>query len=213
MDKTRNIIKANEGKYNEFSEYLKIVEIIEKHISLMPDVAIENCKSLIEGISRKILDKLGQYYRDGGRRPESASSLARKVLNQLLPKSEFDAVVVQTSDTLITRISEIRNERGDISHGRSYPKTNYSDSNLAELIVNTTDSYIFYVLNIFFNKDWSYLDEINYIDNVDFNDMMDTENTLPGISYSKALFDQDIISYKEQLKDYMSQNSEENSNE
>jgi hypothetical protein len=52
--------------------------------------------------------------------------------------------------------------------------------------------------------DLSYLEEVDYDKNEDFNNMLDEEYDLGYVIYSKALYDQDPISYGEQLEEYRS---------
>lgn len=208
MDKTRKIIRDNKDKFPNFDYYIAIIENIESNIGKMPDIAIEGCKSLIEGISKTILIRLNIPYSDKGRNADSPAALLKKVLDALSNDSDFEVIYTQSTISLVTRMAQIRNERGDISHGRSVPKILASDKDLAELIAHTTDGVVSYLLKIIFSRDWSYLNEPKFEDNTEFNDLLDSEHATSGIIYSKALFDQDIISYKEQLKDYLSEKEE-----
>lgn len=213
MDKTRQIIVQHKKDFPDFEYYTSILDEIEEHIDNMPDISIEACKSLIEGVSKTILRKLKIAYIEKGRNADTPSSLLRKVLNALSTNSEFELIYTQSSLSLVNRMAEIRNDRGDLSHGRATPKLSSSNSDLAQLVAHVCDGVVFYLLRIVFSTDWSYLNEPMYDENPDFNEILDSENILPGITYSRALFDQDIIFYKEQLKNYNSENSKEKSNE
>ncbi len=205
MDKTRQIINKYKDEFPEFDYYISILDEIDNHTSTMPDISIEACKSLIDGISKTILSKLQIVYIEKGRNLESSASLLKKTLNALATNSDFDLVYTQSSLSLVNRIAEIRNDRGDLSHGRATPKLSSSTSDMAELVSDVCDGVVCYLLKIVFATDWSYLNEIKYEDNMAFNDELDANNIAQGIIYSKALYDQDIISYKEQMKNYNSE--------
>ena len=49
------IINSKKSEEPNFIEHLKIVEIIEQNKVSKPDISIETCKALVEGISKKIL--------------------------------------------------------------------------------------------------------------------------------------------------------------
>ncbi|EKE24928.1 MAG: hypothetical protein ACD_5C00354G0005 [uncultured bacterium] len=205
MDKTRKIIDDNKDAFPEFQYYHNILDKIEENIEKMPDIAIESCKSLFEGTSKTILKFLGENYQENGRNPDSSDNLVKKAINELSKyTSEFDPVFVQAACGFVKRMSEIRNERGDISHGKSVPKNKNSDHNLSEMVSNVTDCTLSYILNVFFKSAIPNFEENNYDKYSDFNEFLDNENEI-GISYSKALFDQDIVAYRERLNNYLSE--------
>ena len=104
----------------------------------------------------------------------------------------------------------LRNERGDISHGKSAPKLTSSSPQLAKLIVNTTDGLAAFLLDELFSLDLSDLDPLQYEDNPVFNEYLEELSPLSSeISYSKALFDQDFVSYEEQLEDFKAEQENE----
>ncbi len=210
MNKTRQIISDNKIEFPEFGYYHNIIDKIEENIIKMPDIAIECCKSLVEGISKTILIKLGISYSEVGRNIDSPKDLLKKVLNSIPIAAAHDPELVTRICELISRMTEIRNKRGDISHGRASPKEIDSDTNLAKFIAHVTDSTLCYLLEIYFSTDLSYLEEIKYDDNIEFNNFLDGQYELIGVTYSKALFDQDAISYEEQRNNYLSNKEEEN---
>ena len=208
MDKTRRIINDNKDKFPEFQYYHNIIDKIEENVEKMPDVAIESCKSLVEGSSKTILNKLKIPFLEKGRDADTPRGLLKKVLDNI-PDTSYDPEFITRSCELITRMTEIRNRNGDISHGKFSPKKIESDVNLAEYIIQITDSTMHYLFKIYFSADLSYIEETKYEDNEEFNEFLDSDNELEGIIYSQALFDQDIISYKEQLNTYLSSEEEE----
>lgn len=169
----------------------------------MPDITIESCKSLIEGISKTILKKLNVSYSEEGRNIDAPRDLIKKFFDELPDHVFCDAELATRTADLVIRMSEIRNKRGDISHGRLSPKEVNSDTRLAEFTIHITDAIICYLLEIYFSSDLSYLEGTKYENNAEFNSFLDENNKIDGILYSRALFDQDLVSYEEKLKNYL----------
>lgn len=199
MEKTRNVIMSHIDKFQEFNYYLNILDKIDENIQVMPDVSIECCKALFDGISKTILDKFNISYVEN---TDTSSSLLKKVFKQINNEDDISKEFVQISHIFIVRVNELRNERGDISHGKAVPKENNSDKYLAGSIVGISDNIISYILSRYFEYDLLELEEIKYENNINFNEYLDSEFYIEGVIYSKALFDQDIVAYKEGLNNY-----------
>lgn len=205
MEKTRQIILNHERDFPFFAEYyIQIINKIEENIQLMPDIAIEGCKALIEGVSKGILKYQGKPYESTSRTNGTPQRFLKEALQSLYGK--VDEEFVQSTANFVIRIGQLRNDRGDISHGKAAPKDESSDKYLAEVIARTTDGLVCYLLTIFFTTDWSYLEEIKYDKNEEFNQYLDEGMELDGVLYSKALFDQDPVAYKQQLENYQDAN-------
>jgi len=204
MNKTRQIIDDNKDKFPEFQYYHNIIDKIEENIEKMPDITIESCKSLVEGVSKGILKYLKEEYKQIGRKDGSTQNYLKRVLKKVSKNSKVDIEFIRSTANFVKRIAEIRNERGDISHGKAAPKEAVSDKHLAGSIAHITDGLVCYLLSIFFDTDWSYLEEVKYEKNDEFNQFLDDGLEIEGVTYSKALFDQDPISYKQQLENYLS---------
>lgn len=209
MDKARKIIDDNKKDFVEFQYYHNIIDKIEENIEVMPDITIESCKSLIEGISKTILSKLEISYSENGKNADAPRTLLKKVLDNILIPEEHDQEFVYKLCELVNRMTEIRNKRGDISHGRLSPKEANSDFLLAGFIASVTNEAVYYILSIFFKMDFSYLKGLRYEDNIDFNQYLDEEYSIGGVLYSRALFDQDLVAYNERLNDYLFSKEEE----
>ena len=67
--------------------------------------------------------------------------------------------------------------------------------------MNITDNMLYYVLHSFSKV--SLIKELEYEDNSDFNEWLDNENPLGFLSYSRALFDQEPVTYQEELQNYL----------
>lgn len=123
---------------------------------------------------------------------------------------------IRACQTLINKISNFRNDRGDISHGRDVPKILKSDVNLSRLILEITESLLRYTLASFFILDLEKkaqefelieVDEeetiirLKYEDNPEFNDSLDEEYPYPGkLLYSQALYELYYKDYEIQLQ-------------
>jgi len=217
MEKFRQELKQS-NKFNS-QYYDELFEIIDRYVESKPDITIETCKSVLEGLSRLVLQEIEQV-------PES------ELHNKKLPKTFKDAraclqkewegnvrVTCGYDDEFLSRfggltsgieqilnteivsyIGTLRSGHGDISHGRSPFKEQVNDSDLAELIVGITDSITTYMLR---KLNQFTEDKLLYDDNPTFNRFLDEAFPIDGVvSYSKALFEQDKVDYEGQLEDY-----------
>ncbi len=203
--KTRKIIDLNVSKHDGFEGYYLLIEKVQKNVNINPDISIEACKSLIEWISKFILTKVDNTYKP--EKIEDLWKLVKRMFLNLWTYSwvEIEDILVSRLVSVIIRVWEIRNSRWDVSHGKIYPKDEVSDINLSNFIASITDELLFYVLNIFFNLDFSSDEWIKYEDNEDFNDYLDEENDFIFIwkkKYSEALFELEPETYVTELTDF-----------
>jgi hypothetical protein len=209
MKLVRTLISQNNDKYEYFSYYEGIIDVIEQKIQSHPDICIESCKSLIEGVSKTIVKRLDVTATDADLDKMDVMPLFKRAANKL---SEYDEELeldfINRTASLIQNFGQIRNERGDISHGRAAPKEVYSSPQFSSLVARVTEALAFYVLEHFFRLQLPNETQIKYEDNPDFNEMLDIANPLGSLSFSKALFDQDNISYCEQLLDHQTEQEE-----
>ena len=207
MESVRSIIKENNEKYEHFSYYEIILDKIQENVIEHPDICIESCKSLIEGVSKTILITLDSDITEREIKSLDVMPLFRKATNKL---AEFDEEIeldfATRSCSLIQNFGEIRNQRGDISHGRAAPKTNFSTPKFSAFAMQITESLIFYMLDSFFRIELLNEAELQYEDNSEYNLMLDETTPLAGrVRYSEALFYQDYPSYFQQLLNYNSE--------
>jgi len=209
MQLVRTLINTNSEKYEHFAYYDTIINVIEQNVSTNPDICIESCKSLIEGISKTILKTLDTTTSDRILEGKDFQILFREALSKLSEYNEdIEVDFVRRAVSLIQVLGEIRNKRGDISHGRIAPKELASYSQFSKLVSQMTEGIVFYVLEQFFAVDLSFKEEVKYENNLDFNQMLDEVNPIENLSYSKALFDQDYDSYFQQLLEYLAEQEE-----
>ncbi|WP_437371690.1 hypothetical protein [Maribacter litoralis] len=223
ISNTNTVIPGIEG-------YLTLVHKVENNVDVNPDIAIESCKSLIEGLCLKTLSLLSDKYKAS----KSVRVICKQNLNKLTAMA-FDEVyssfverqvheslatlvidisvtnkiknlakrkVKEQAKEAVAKISALRNERGDISHGRDYPKNIESSINLAKSIQSITDgicSFMIEEIGLQFqtkNKDEK---KLIYQELEDFNTWLDeTHNILSiKVDYSKILYENAPDKYEE----------------
>lgn len=226
MDRFRAELK--QARHFEAKYYKELLDTIDTYVSEKPDITIETCKSIIEGLSKLILMELEQTPEGDFRKPDlNLAKLfkdARSALKKHIDKPRFEIVYEDTivepygnipnileqllNPEVVARIGILRTDHGDISHGRTPLKEQVNDEALAELIIGLTDSICSYMLRKFHEVKE---DVLLYEDNPDFNEYLDELYPLSGkVLYSKALFDQEFETYGEELEDYRIRQEEEN---
>jgi hypothetical protein len=210
MNKIETLIKVNIDKHPNFEEYFKIIYVIKENENTNPDICIESCKALIEGVSKTIYNKvdasksiaeLDKY--------TSVEKLFKDAISKLAEKcdDDFEGDFVRQYSSMIHVIGEIRNKRGDISHGRVAPKPIYSSVKFASTVVKMTSSILEYILEHYFQLD------INPIIKLDFdaeemevyNSWLDDSVSFPiaKARYSKVLYENDYDEYEIGYNDYL----------
>jgi len=153
------------------------------------------------------------------KKPVSDDAIFKEVIKILSDHGDILEIdFIRACNNLINKISNFRNDRGDISHGREVPKTLRSDVNLSRLIIEMTDSLLRYTLAAFFIVDLERKArefeaqelqkeevKISYEKNPDFNDLLDKEYPLDGskVIYSQALYELYYEDYAIQLQDFL----------
>ena len=204
MKRCRTIIQQNITKHTHFDEYFKLLDIIEEHEINNPDICIETCKALIEGISKTILvnidDSRNKETIDKDDLPKLFSTVS-SLLPQKCPDIEGD--FVNRFGQIIKTIGEIRNRRSDISHGRMAPKFIYSSAKFASTVVNMTDSMLEYILEHYFAIPLESNSILEYEKLSEYNDWLDDSTDFPikTVRYSKLLFENDREEYEQRFSD------------
>jgi hypothetical protein len=202
MKQTKDILKALESRYTNIDYYQTIIQKIEENVESHPDICIESCKALLEGLSKFIWKQIDLSYDALVADKMDFHPVVRQAMTKLADYNEdIELDFVNKVNKLIVSIGEVRNKRGDISHGKLSPKEYFSDSQFAQLVMNITDNMLYYVLHSFSKV--SLIKELEYEDNLEFNEWLDNENPIANLSYSKALFDQDQVAYEQELENYL----------
>jgi hypothetical protein len=210
--------------------YYIVIDKIEENKVGNPDIAIEACKSLIEGLSKKALELLSDdYISKKSLRKECDNklpTLIRTAFNQIyrhsfqieihesLYKMIHDKVKIQKLinsvpeitlngiEQSVLKIAAIRDNRGDLSHGRIYPKNEESDVNLANSICSITDgicSFMIHEIAFQYKIKIGQKDMLVYDLNEEFNQWLDeTHNvSVVKIDFSRILYDNAYDKYEE----------------
>ena len=186
--------------------YDSLLDIVENYIDEKPDITIETCKSVIEGISKLVIHLLKQEPLST-LNSSDVHNLFKEALSTLGENSEFlDSDLTKRLGSVVHYLGELRNDHGDISHGKASYKAQINDADLSEMVIGITDSLCTYMLK----KLDQLTDEIQYEGNEEFNNYLDELYPLDGkVMYSKALFEQEPETYEMQLGDYTLENNPE----
>lgn len=202
MKQTKEILIALESRYINIDYYQTIIQKIEENVESHPDMCIESCKALLEGLSKFIWKQIDLSYDALVADRMDFHPVVRQAMTKLADYNEdIELDFVNKVNKLIVSIGEVRNKRGDISHGKLSPKEYFSDSQFAHLVMNITDNMLYYVLHSFSKV--SLAKELEFTDHQEFNERLDNENPMGSLSYSKALFDQDQVAYEQELENYL----------
>jgi hypothetical protein len=210
MQTLKELIERYSGQHAEFLYYVPIIEKAERNEVDHPDIAIECCNSLFQGVSRTIVHRLNPSC---DKKNFGKQDVDQQVKAALICLKEVDNVIeddfTRRCVSLVLAIATLRNARGDISHGRAVPKELLSDRSLARLVLNMSEALLRYMLASFFALQPAKDDQIAYEANPEFNDFLDDANPLEGKPlYSLALFQQYHEDYLIQLHDYWDQQDE-----
>ncbi|WP_373543992.1 hypothetical protein [Chamaesiphon sp.] len=220
MDSLKSLITRNLDVFPDFEYYIPIIEKAERNQELHPDITVECCLSLIQGISKTIildLDEKADPIKLENDNTESRAHHQFKRATELLKVNDdiYETAFTGSYSGLIHILGNLRNTRGDISHGRAVPKVLRSDVGLARLVMEITDSLLRYTLASFFaiNLDKKVQeiemisqeeDLIRYEENPGFNELLDEEYSYEGkVLYSQALHKLYYEDYEIQLKDFL----------
>lgn len=226
MKQTRKIIEDNQIKHPEFKDYYVLISEIEDNILIHPDICIESCKSLIEGVSKQIIltFDITKSPADLEKKDYNVQRLYREAIKLL--ESKFDYYIEITNDDSIifevdfimiysqsiNMLSEIRNKRGEICHGRTVPKPVFSCSRFSKAIKNFTDTYLAYVLDFYFYLLENQVPEkLNYEELEEFNKNLDEEQPdfpIRKERYSAILYEYEYETYATRYNNYLSDKSE-----
>jgi Abortive infection C-terminus len=204
MRTVKELIQRYSSQHKEFEYYVPIIEKAERNEIEHPDITIECCSSLFQGVAKSIVyrldptcDKVTFEDKKLHQQVKAAALLLRA--NDDVFEDEF----VRHYETLARAIGTLRNNRGDISHGRAIPKELQSDRSLSRLVLNMSEALLRYMLASFFALQPPIEDDVPYDANPEFNDYLDEENPLEGKPlYSLALYQQYYEDYLIRLAAY-----------
>lgn len=230
MELTKKAISDNKDLINGLGGYSLIVSKIEGNVNINPDIAIESCRSLIEGLCLKSLSLFSAKYNSSksfrGNCKQDLTLLTKTTFDEvysnyvesqiheslsslLIDLSRINRIKEKAKNTVreqlttsIGKIAAIRHERGDISHGRNYPKPIESSIILAKSIASICDgicSFMITEMVIQYKRKKVEDKKLPYEDLVDYNSWLNrTFNALATqIDFSKLLFQNAYEKYEE----------------
>ncbi|CBN55257.1 MULTISPECIES: abortive infection family protein [Kamptonema] len=186
--------------YGAFAEFISAIE--NYHQDLHTGVSLDCCNSLLQSICKTIITQI-----DPSIEGKSLNKGAKSETNNLICEA---AKLLQKNDDVYERdfisklsqigkhINELRNARGDLSHGKHIPKELLNDQDLSRLLREITESLSRYLISSFISFELEKKskedikieeDRIRYEESPEFNEFLDEEYPLDGkLLYSQALY-------------------------
>jgi len=212
MKKSRELISRHAFEHKWLQELKKLLDQIDQQTNQCGDTLIECSKSFIEAIAKNIILKLRPHENpkdinllDLGRLFKKAKECIyeHSAIENVMPKSDIENYF-SALNQWIRFLGEMRNNVGEISHGKILPKSYSISIELAQIIAQTTDRLSYILLLLLIQIDVAYTQSYIYEDYPEFNDYLDDQYELPNsLSYSRALFEQDYDAYSEELDNYL----------
>lgn len=198
-------------RHSDFAYYLPILQKAEANQVPHPDICIETSKSLLEGVSKTIIERLDSTRSRADLDAKELSPLVKEAVRLLQANDDqFEMDFTNRCVSLAYALGQLRNARGDISHGRAVPKQYCSSSDLARFVMHMTEGVLLYMLQSFYSVHTGDEPAIEYDDNQDFNDFLDELYPMEGKPlYSLALFEQYKEDYEIQLSDFRDSDDED----
>src|SRR3954453_8881115 len=114
------LIERHADENSELRYYIPIIEKAERNEVQHPDICIECCAALFQGVSKTIVNRLDPPEDKKAFENASIGSQVRQALKCLASRdggvTEID--FPRRVESLVQIIGELRNQRGDICHGR-----------------------------------------------------------------------------------------------
>ena len=220
MDSLEALVKRHIKEFPDFQYYGAFAEFISAienyHQDLHTGVSLDCCNSLLQSICKTIITQI-----DPRRKRKDLNKGAKSETNNLISEA---AKLLQKNDDVYERnfiskvsqigqhINELRNARGDLSHGKHIPKELLNDQDLSRLLREITESLSRYLISSFFSFKLEQFkeepeiekDSIRYEDNPEFNELLDEEYPYEGkLLYSQALYTLYYEDYAIQLQDFL----------
>ena len=212
MEKSRYLIEQHAKEHKWLTELERILNHIDQQTNQCGDTLIECSKSFIEAIAKNIIFKLKPEENQKNINLWDLGTLFKQAKKAMYEHSFIENVMPMSDiekyfsalNQWIRFLGEMRNNVGEISHGKILPKSYSIDIELAKVISEITDRLAYILLLMLLEIDLSYTQFYKYEDYLEFNDYLDEQYELPnGLIYSKALFDQDYDTYSEELDNYL----------
>jgi hypothetical protein len=212
MKKSRELIAQYSSEHQWLQELERLLTHIDQQSDQCGDTLIECSKSFIEAIAKNAIIKLNPNEKIKDINEAKLGDLFKKTrkaicehssIEKLMPISEVELFFSALNQWMLF-IGKIRNDIGEVSHGKILPKSYSIDLNMAQIFSEIIDRFAYIILLMLLEIDLSYLQNYRYENFPDFNEYLDDQYELPnGLSYSRALFEQDYDAYSEELDNYL----------
>lgn len=214
MERLRELILDQRDRFPDFVYYLPLIDKAIDYRHSRPDTSIECCNSLIQGISKTVilnLDADATREDVDGRAEGRTDTLLKRALTLIQQHADVaEDGFVRRGVSLAKAIGELRNVRGDVSHGKAVPKLIESNAHLAVAANAVMDGILSYLLATFLIAAENLADEraayvsLDYDQYPDFNDFLDEEYPPRGkVVHSRALYEFYPEDYRIQLGDFV----------
>ena len=207
MNKLKEVI----SKYGRWSEYSLYIERIENFSKTDFSLAIENSKSLLEGISKQICENNGVELTGD----ESINKLVRIAFDAIgFEKGESINVIGSSLSAISHQIGNLRTAIGSTSHGRTVEQLKRRNSTVDEIskdfLIEAVDLVASFLIRNYENENplpaqKLLEDTLDYWEAEEFNESWDDsfgEFAMGGYSYpaSEILFNVDKQAYVNEYK-------------
>ena len=183
------------------------IDLIERHQTNNPNIALDAAKSLLESLAKTILTDRGIHFKHDSEVKFLVKEAVKtaKVMENISDPDSLQRIV-QGFDTIANAIGTLRNSFGLISHGQDIASCQI-DHISVEFVVEATLTTVHFLLALH-SKENCIKKRIFYEENPDFNKYIDSVNEQSGMDFSvfevaitpsKALFHEDIEAYRERL--------------
>ncbi|HHF2678558.1 TPA: abortive infection family protein, partial [Haemophilus influenzae] len=182
-----------------FQHYHGHIDNIIRSVYTNPILSIELCKSVTEGICKTILNDKGESIPE--KYPNLVSTTIKKLDLNYHQDYQYLLELAKSLGSILHYVAKIRNEYGSYaSHGQDIEHKQVS-SDLALFVLHSTNAILGFILHFYIaTNDYRKSERIRYEDYERINELIDEEyerEVIYKISYSRALFDQDLEAYKE----------------
>jgi hypothetical protein len=196
--------------YGAFAEFISAIE--DYHEDLNTGISSDCCNSLLQSICKTIITQVDSIASDSLHFLRTDKLIKRAT--ELLQKNDdiYERNFSSQLAKIGLHINDVRNARGDLSHGKCIPKELINDQDLSRLLREITESLSRYLISSFFSFELEKLQEesetkddlIKYEENPEFNDLLDEEYPYEGkLLYSQALYELYYEDYEIKLKTYL----------
>lgn len=204
MQGLNKLLNDHSAEFPEFAYYRKLIGKSGNNVQTNPDISIEACNALLQGICKTTIMRLGEAVELADLNKKDTDWLFREAAKRIRDNDDvYEEDFVRRGVSLAYSIATLRNARGDISHGKAVPKTVSSNLELAKVVHEMTASLATYMLASLFAALAKAAQikasptpapapefELDYADNSDFNDFLDMEHPPRGkVVHSQALFE------------------------